>query len=226
MINNNIFIGLTRPFRFLKPERSFYLLVFFLGFQFITQAQNKSHETINADGIFNIEINGNDIFKIKIETSESENIVIKSLNDGEYQNHYAISTKIILGQLNISLNQLPFTTIADDKRNAHKVVAASLSVIIPKDLNVSISSDIASVEAIGDFKNLVVELKSGSCSVDGTADFGTIHSFDGDIIIKTRKADINAKSNNGIISIAQFDVANSFWKLQSINGNITVTKQD
>ena len=115
----------TRPFRFLKLERSF-LFIAFIFYSVIGFSQNKLQKQLSAEHIESININGNQIFSISVSTSNTDEIKIISVLDGEYQNDFQIVLNEENHALNLSLQRLSLTEIPDDKRNAHKVIAATL----------------------------------------------------------------------------------------------------
>ncbi|WP_299128488.1 hypothetical protein [uncultured Winogradskyella sp.] len=179
---------------------------------------------IEAKPIENIIINGNQIFNIFITTSNTTNISIASILDGEYQNDYQIVSKEENNQLTLSLELMSFENIADDKRNAHKVIAAELHLEIPEQLNLNIVSDVGSVNLDGNFKTVFVKLKQGYCNVKGLSKSAVINTIEGNIKVITKNAKISASSYKGKIMIDDFESPYFVWTLNSINGNITVVK--
>jgi hypothetical protein len=202
------------------------MLCIFFAITISAGAQNVLEKKIIADKIDTISINGNQVFSISVSTSKTDYIVIKSTLDGEYQNQFQIIAEEENDNLKLSLERVTFAVIADDKRNAHKVIAATLHLIIPEHLSLNIFSDVGSVQLNGDFDFLSIELLQGQCEVIGKVNKATINTIDGDINVVTQSANINAKSNNGNIVLDEFSISNSMWKLQSINGDITVVKPD
>lgn len=219
-MNKNITI---RPWKINFKAFCFFILVFF---SLVTQSQNSKEEQFLADGIAKIEINGNQIFTIKIETGEVNFITVASLVDGEYENNYQIVSQIKDAKLIISLSKNPFRSVNDDKRNAHKVVAASLEIRVPKNLDFTINSDIASVEATGSYNELFIQLSQGYCSIKGSVNKAIINTLDGDISVRSDSGKVEAGSSHGLVTIQKLNPSNIIWKLQSINGNITVVKTD
>ncbi|WP_299120648.1 hypothetical protein [uncultured Winogradskyella sp.] len=211
--------------RFLRPSTSKLIPIFLLGILF-SQAQNKLQKIVSADQIETISINGNQIFNISVSTVKTDEIKVTSILDGEYQNDFQILLKKNNNTIQLSLEHMSFTDIPDDKRNAHKVIAAMLYLEIPEKLSLHIISDIGFVNINGSFKSIVVELSQGECRVKGEAEIATINTLEGDIDIVTKNARIEANSNNGTVSIDKFTGSKSLWNLKTINGDITVTKQE
>ncbi|MDN3491789.1 hypothetical protein [Winogradskyella bathintestinalis] len=187
-------------------------------------SQNKVQKQLSAQHITTISINGNQIFNISVSTSKTDKIKVTSSLDGEYQNNFQISINEDNQTLNLSLEHLPLTEIPDDKRNAHKVIAATLQLEIPEQRSLNILSDIGSVDLQGNYKSLYIELLQGSCNVEGEVESAVVNTIDGNIDVVTKNATTEAKSNHGKIILDEFSNINSIWKLRSINGDITVVK--
>lgn len=190
------------------------------------QGQNSRNTQINAHGLQNIVINGNQIFNITVRTSKVEYINITSVVDGEYQNFYQVVMEQNLETLSLRLERLPLTSIADNKRNAHKVVAADLNLEIPENLNLTITSDIGLVDVKGKLNLLYIELIQGNCKIYGTANNAKINTIDGDIFVVTKDAKVSATSNHGAVIIDEFIKSIFEWNLKSINGDITVVEEE
>lgn len=186
------------------------------------KAQNIIEKTIEANGIKSISINGNQIFNISVSTSETDKISVTSIVDGEYQNDFQVVIIEKNKTLQLSLEHLSLEEIPDDKRNAHKVIAATLHIEIPEQLTLNIFSDIGSVDLKGNFKMLYIELLRGQCNIEAEVKTATVNTLDGNINVVTNSATIEANSNHGEITLDEFSNKNSIWELTSINGDITV----
>tara|TARA_R110000796_G_scaffold56783_13_gene131447 strand:- start:325 stop:930 length:606 start_codon:yes stop_codon:yes gene_type:complete len=186
------------------------------------KAQNIIEKTIEVNGIKSISINGNQIFNISVSTSETDKISVTSILDGEYQNDFQVVIKEKNNTLQLSLEHLSLEEIPDDKRNAHKVIAAALHIEIPEYLNVNILSDIGSVSLLGTFNVLNVELLRGQFNIKGKVKTATVNTLDGNIHVITNSATIEANSNHGEIDLDEFSNTTSIWTLTSINGDIRV----
>jgi hypothetical protein len=205
---------------------AFFVLNVFLFISINIEAQNILEKKLRADGIETILIDGNQIFKISVSTSKTDYIIIKSTLDGEYQNQFQIVSEDANDKLKLRLERMGFTIIADDKRNAHKVIAATLYLEIPEYLSLQISSDIGSADLSGNFDALSIELLQGHCEVIGEIRNATINTIEGSIKVVTQSANIDANSNNGNVTLDAFSRSSSLWKLRTINGDITVEKQE
>lgn len=201
-------------------------MLVFLFYNGIGFSQNKLQKQLSAAHITTISINGNQIFNISISTSKTDDITVLSTLDGEYQHQFQVVVKEVNNTLNLSLEEVSLTAIQDDKRNAHKIIAATLHLKIPEKLIVHILSDIGSVQLDGVFNELHVQLLQGQCRIKGEVKKATINTLDGDIMAMTNNATVEAVSHHGSLTLDTFSESNSIWNLKSINGNITVVKLD
>ena len=206
--------------------RGAFLCFYFLGGMFYSFSQNKGETVFSAIGISKVVVNGNQIFNIDIETSEAEDIKVFSLTDGEYQDDFKVFSELKDGLLNIGLIRSPFYNKPDDKRNAHKVIAATLKIILPKNHDLSVTSDVGSVDIKGDFNTLFIQLAEGYFKFEGIARSAVVNTIEGAISIATQNADVEAISSYGKIDIEKMIVRDNRWQLQSIHGNINVVKKE
>ena len=207
-------------------SKTMILSMVFLLFSSSLKAQNKRETTHSAENISKVIIDGNQIFNIEIIATATNEIKINSLTDGEYQDDYQVFSVENDGMLNIELRRTPFYNTPDDKRNAHKVIAATLKIEMPKNLELSVISDIGSVILTGDFKALFVELAQGSFRAEAEAKFATINTMDGAIDVKTKDALIETDSKRGLVNIPNDMFGFNVWQLKTIGGNITVVKNE
>ncbi|MDG1660354.1 hypothetical protein [uncultured Winogradskyella sp.] len=203
-----------------------FLLSLILFTSFYVNAQNKGEDKFSSKGIYGIIVDGDQIFNISVATKKTETINLTSLSDGEYGNDYKVVSEVKGNLLFVKLKRVSIIDTPDDKRNAHKVIAATLEIIMPESLNLSIKSDIGSVEAKGKFKELNFNLTQGGCNIDGTARLATIKTIDGNIFIKTSNAVIETDSHHGLVDFPSNMFGFNVWRLTTNGGNITVKKQE
>lgn len=193
----------------------------FFGF-----SQNTSTNTFTAKGITEILVEGNQIFNITVIATPTENIIVKSITDGEYQNNFQVRSEVKGNRLVLELKRAVIEKTPDDKRNAHKVIAATVELTIPENLNVSITSDIGSVNANGIFNELKLNLAQGGCNINGMARLATIKTTDGNIKVQTKDAIIETDSKSGLVNFPSDMFGFNVWRLTTVGGNITVTKRE
>jgi hypothetical protein len=189
-------------------------------------AQNRSFQRFDSEGINTVRIDGDQIFKIHIETHKLSCIDMASVIDGAYIDQYQIVGRPVRDALNIQMLSNPLDAVPDDKRNAHKVVAAELNIKLPEGFNLQLSSDIASVKVKGSYRTVAIELFQGFCEIFGLAKEVMVNTVDGNIYVETLNADVNAESVNGLVSEDIFTTKQSYWNLRSLHGTIEVINQN
>lgn len=189
-------------------------------------AQQQTTQIIPAEGVNSISIDGNQLFRIAIMTSKTNNIRVRSKLSGEYREKFQIVLDKRRDQVNLKLHELPFMNLADDKISAHKVISAEVEIIIPEDLNVLVTSDIAQLHMDGLYNKVHIELVYGSCFFSARARHSTINTLDGQISVHTTNTQISARSRYGQVN--DFEVKNqrSQMRLTSVHGDITVNLDD
>lgn len=200
------------------------LLLFFLLFCLQGVAQKETTNTLDAQGISSIILSAEEIFKITVRTASVETITITTHSDGEYYNQISLDARV---EGEILLLDSRFREILQsgyDKLSAHKVFAMEVTLEIPEGLSVDISSNLASVYASGTFKNLLVQLKSGSCYLSNFTGDALVNTFNGNIEVTTTNAKVIAVSRHGKVVLPQDNTGSHEIELSSINGNIRVLK--
>ena len=187
-----------------------------------SHSQNQREETFIPTKIKQVSIKGNHLYKINIIGHTKNKVVLKSYLEGEYQNAYEVINYIVKDTLFIQLVESAFSTIEDDKRNAQKLIVASIELHLPNNLNLDIDSNIASVEIEGNFNNAYINLHDGFCHIKGHVNTLNAKSIYGHIKAHTNQAKIRAETNYGEIQLSPFKEATNIWNLKTIYGDITV----
>ncbi|WP_417857989.1 hypothetical protein [Xanthomarina gelatinilytica] len=205
-------------------KKVLYLILFFLALQ--AQAQKVTNKSFSSKGVSTLVINGDMVFKMHIETAKTQTISIQSLAEGEHSEEVVLITQIKSNTLYISSIYQPLFVADNDKLSAHKVLSVEYKLVIPEQLNLSISSSIASVFLFGNYNKVTTELMNGSFfakSFKGDLLVNTIH---GDIEVETHQATAEASSKHGKVDQAVLGNGNNQITLNSINGNIRISKSE
>lgn len=202
----------------------FKLVIFFLLVVHFSVAQKQTEKQWNALQIEKVDINGEGIFKINIKNSESNTIDLVVKFEGEHSENLVIIDSVSHGVLKLSTDFQPLFKADNDKLSAHKVLSVELQLSIPKHIDLNIKSDIAQTKIEGQFPNVFIELRTGNCTLDPFFGNATINTISGNINIKTNNAKTIAKSKTGIVDVKQFKLALYQLNLQTVNGNINVSK--
>ena len=179
---------------------------------------------MDAKGISSIILYAEEIFKITVRTAPVETITITTHSDGEYYNQISLDARVEGETLLLDSRFREILQSGYDKLSAHKVFAMEVTLEIPQGLSLDISSNLASVHASGSFKNLLVQLKSGSCYLSNFTGDALVNTYNGNIEVTTTNAKVTALSRHGKVVLPQDNTGNHEIELSSINGNIRVLK--
>lgn len=187
-------------------------------------AQKESLKTIDAAGINTIVLSSDEVFKISISTAAVENITIKTEAEGEYFNNISLDSEIIEDKLQLSSRFQENLQGGFDKLSAHKVFSLKAEIQIPEGMIVNINSNLASVYASGNYKSVLIQLKSGSCYLKNFSGNAVINTFNGNIEVETSNAEVDAVSRHGKVEIYKNPFGKNKIILRSIQGDISLTE--
>ena len=201
-----------------------FCLLWFFCFSMSLNAQRDTREIFNAAGIESIDILTNEVFRITITATNTDRIRLFTHSEGEYFNQILVLTKVDDGNLSIKTSYPQELTGGFDKLSAHKVFSLELELEVPKDHEISVDSNIASLITSGAFSQLTANLKDGYCDLKDFSGNATINTYDGNIRVETAYGLVEARSRNGTVEIPEHLVGRNPIKLKSIDGNILVLK--
>ncbi|GAB5398516.1 MAG: hypothetical protein Aureis2KO_01010 [Aureisphaera sp.] len=193
----------------------------FFGIIFSCQSQKVIQRSLDAENIEKIEIASDQVFLIKLQTIATETIEILTEVEGENYENVLLSAHEKNGTLYIKTGYTPYFEAANDKLAAHKVISIEMTLLIPKNLSVYVSSFIASVEAQGEFKNLYTGLNNGNCTLTnflGDAQLNSRHGFisvHADLGVKGKAFSQRGKVENTLPKEGWYEVS-----AQSVNGDV------
>jgi len=179
---------------------------------------------VDASKISTIDIAGNTMFKIKISAKPVQVISMGLQVEGENNEQIVLQTRQENQTLFIGSAYQPLFVKPDDKLAAHKKISIELTLEIPENLTVIITSDIASVFANGNFKFLTSELLNGHFLAHkyvGNLQVDTLH---GNIEVETYSGLLDLNTKKGSIKQDKTPLGPNQISLHTINGNISVTK--
>lgn len=201
----------------------FFFVISILGVWSL-EAQSRVEKSIFSNNIKLVKISLNKAYKIELITHTKESIEIAGVSDGERKDDLLVSLDHTKDTVYINDRLQPFTENHNDKLSAHKVFALQVVISVPKNLNVEISSELASLYVNGHFQNLFIELNSGNCKLKNFEGNALINTFQGDIEMYTKNSHIDANSKNGSVKVEDASAGNQKIVLRSIYGDITAHK--
>lgn len=202
---------------------SLYFLIFFCTLQ-NAYTQVNTNRSIASAGIKSIIIDTDEVFHIKISTTETNLIKIKTHSEGEYYNQIAINYERVGDRLKLNSSYAENLTGGYDKLSAHKIFSMEIELEIPENLEVSVYSNIASVIGKGTFKSFSANLQQGACRLERFEGNAIINTYNGDISVTTIGASLDASTRNGTLNVLGDFNGRKTIKLRSLNGNISVLK--
>lgn len=187
-------------------------------------AQKQIMKQFDGSQLSTVSISGNTIFKISITTKKEKDIKLILQVDGENNEQVVLQTHIRRDTLFVESTYQPLFIKPDDKLSAHKKISIELTIFVPEHFNISITSDIASVNATGNYNYFMTELLNGHFTATGFFTDLLVNTIHGNISLETDAAQLKLQSKNGTITQDKIDHGRSQISLHSINGNIMVTK--
>ncbi len=187
-------------------------------------AQKSTEKIWSADAIKSIKINGDNIFKIKVDNNFSNTISLKVKIEGEHADQLVVFDSIADNILVISSSYQPLFVKDNDKLSAHKVVSIEYVLTVPNHVILDVKSNIGSVKINGSYPSVFVELYQGNCSLKQFFGDASINTIDGNISIETNNAIVKAFTKTGTKNISDSKYGLHTISCHSINGNIMVTK--
>lgn len=203
-------------------QQIFLVIIFLVSWQMYSQ--KFIQKQIDGSEISSVIISGNTLFKIHISSHKSTKIDAVLKIEGENSEQVLLKAYTTKDTLFIGSSYQPMFIPPDDKSSAHKQISIELTLIIPEYLNLNVTSDIASVFIKGNFKNVVAELLNGNFIAEEFLSNLLVNTLRGDILVETNNAFLDLHTKKGTIHQEKLDEGKNKISLNSINGNISVTK--
>ncbi len=186
--------------------------------------QKKLFKEYEAQGIETIHVESDEIFQIKLISAQTDKIRIYTAIEGETFETSLLHARLTEDQLKITTGRTPDFVPFNDKLSAHKILSIVIEITVPEYMTIDIYSALASVEAIGSYDALYINLDRGGCQL---LDFRfresvQISTISGNIYVETQKAQILAQSRNGNVVIPYGMIGDHTIDLKSIHGDITI----
>lgn len=202
-----------------------FIFVILFSLSLPSQAQKIIEQSIENAAIKTVVIIDDAFFKIKIATTpRNDGIQLQSKLEGEYAKDMIVLTEIKNDTLFISSAFQPFFENKNDKLSAHKIVSVELVLELPENLIVYAKSAIASAEIKGKYKHLTLEFAQGNTTIENFTGAAVINSVNGDIAMESNYALVKTASKTGVVEEEPLISGINHITLNTINGNISVTK--
>ncbi|UJH90301.1 hypothetical protein LZ575_15750 [Antarcticibacterium sp. 1MA-6-2] len=148
-------------------------------------SQKDTSRSFDAGNVQRLEIFLDEVFRINLQTSKEDKILISTHSEGEYFNYINLEVEQLQNKMLITSSFREILQSGYDKLSAHKVFSLEVKLTIPEGLEVYISSNIGSVNATGAFEALQVDLQSGGCTLKAFTGNAIINTYRGGIFVAT-----------------------------------------
>ncbi len=173
-----------------------------------------------------IQIEGNNCFKVDLETSKTDEIVVEATIDGEYTKDLLLKIKEVGTTLIVSAGFQPNFVHPNDKLSAHKVLSISLAIKVPEFMEVQVYGTTSNVMVSGKYRHLEVVLQEGRCTLKEVSEKVMVRTQSGDIIVFSSKAAITAATKYGELQREMIPNGDNQIGITSITGDISIKKTE
>lgn len=181
-------------------------------------------KTLSAENIDVINFNFDKVYKVNLSTHKSASIIVEAKVEGENKEHIVLTNKRFMKSLYVSSNFQPTYKDANDKLSAHKIISIELNIKVPEQKSIYIKSDIANITGEGSYGKLTLELTNGNCKISKFSGNALVNTIEGNIEFQSNFATIKTSSKYGTINSEDLIIGDDTIDLNSINGDISVTK--
>jgi len=189
------------------------------------QAQKIMEKSWDASSIEHFEIISDEVYRITIISKATNRIYVRTKVEGEHSENVAVLVSEENKTLSLSSDFTPFFIMKNDKLAAHKVISIEMEIIIPYDMEVWVKGAIASVETVGAFRKIQLDLRNGNCVLNNFKGNAQLNSRNGNITVFARETGVfEVKSRTGSIKNELPNTGRFLIKAESVNGDITLLK--
>lgn len=175
----------------------------------------------DAQGIKRVEVMSDSIFRIEVKSVEGHEIRVQAAIEGELFENLMLDGLNKEGVLSLKVGLTPFFEAKNDKLAAHKVVSVALSIQMPSNLTLAVSSKLADLYVEGPLDHVQAALYNGDLQLrdySGTADLRTTHgAID---VVAYGPVYAMAKSKNGLVNNGFPEQGTLLVRAKSVNGAI------
>ncbi|WP_138657226.1 hypothetical protein [Maribacter algarum] len=177
-------------------------------------------KSIIDSAVSSIQIDVSNCFEVKIETFDTQAIVVEANIDGEYRKDLVLNMTEEGTTVLVSAGFRPNFENPNDKLSAHKVVSIALNIKIPQNMNVRVFGSNCNVNATGYFEKLKMTLNDGVSRLYKVEGLAEITSQSGDIFVESKSAEILPHSKYGQVDENQIPSGDNKYLLNSVTGDI------
>ncbi len=171
-----------------------------------------------------IQIDASRFSEVSLTTAPGAELLVEATMEGEYQKDLIIEIAEEGNALVLSGAFQPYFEAPNDKLSAHKVIAVTLLVQVPEDLEVLLFGTSAQVKVAGAYRELEIVLNDGPCVLEGTQGKVKVRTQSGNILLRAEKGDLRTQTKYGSVENEGLAVGKNQYDLESKSGNIYVRR--
>jgi hypothetical protein len=189
-------------------------------------AQKQLERKINASAISLLQIDAANIFEVRLQTGNTDEIVVTAQLEGEYTKDLALGVYENGGTLAVNAGFRETFITPNDKLSAHKVVSIALHVFLPSWKKVQVYGTNARVIAQGEYTDLNIVLADGNCELMEVSQNISVRTQSGNITVKAKEGRIVASSKYGRVGKFILPTGSNHYDLSTVTGDIELRKPE
>ncbi|WP_405412136.1 hypothetical protein [Maribacter sp. Asnod1-A12] len=206
----------------MKAKIFCFLLVLCSGLQ----AQKKRHNQVLASNIDLIQIDAANCFIVEVNTVVGNEINVEAEMEGEYSQDLDLEVVTNGTTLLIKAGFTPNFENPNDKLSAHKVISILLRLTMPLHKKVEVFGTNSRVNIEGEYKELNITLSDGACLLKNVQAKANVKTQSGSVKVISNAANVKAISKYGTVSANPIPIGHSTFKVQTVTGNIDLSKTE
>ncbi|SMP02409.1 hypothetical protein SAMN06265375_101277 [Muriicola jejuensis] len=176
--------------------------------------------------ITNIQVDVESFSEVRLETTVGVELRLEAIMEGEYQKDIAVEITESGNTLLIAGSFQPYFESPNDKLSAHKVVAVTLLLQVPEDRFIGLYGTSGRILVKGAYRELVIVLNDGSCTLDNPEGEIRVATQSGDMYLTVESGILKASSRYGKVEIQKIPPGENRYTLESVSGDIYVSRGD
>ena len=220
--------GVKTPYGAFFNARNVKLIsvLLLLFFSVSLAAQKKLSKTIYAQHIDVVQVSAAYCFEVNLATHPGDDVLVDVEIEGEYTKDLELEIKTDGSTLFVEPKFNPSFENPNDKLSAHKVVSILLNISVPTGKDVAVFGSSVRVFAQGEYQELRILLSDGSCNLKHVFGEVEVKTQSGAINVSATKANIEASSKYGRVDPNPIPKGTSTYQLQTVTGNILLSKTE
>ena len=210
----------------IRPLQGRFFMLLFLLFTTLGYAQKRLDRVIDASTLTKVQIDAERIYQVELESAEVGQIRVETFIEGEYQSELTVSSRQEGSTLFLEGVFMPSFENPNDKLSAHKVLSVRLKMVVPSHLMVVLYGSATRVVASGYYNDLVIRTQKGPVLLDRVEGLIKVKTATAEIRTREVSGSLTAESSYGKVYRGSLREGNSDIRLESVNGNIYVNKEE